>query len=146
MILVAVFILVSCSEKENMVNEEKSADLDEAEQAGWTELDWDEGEVQQVIHEMSHQKVKAPEKWGAIKITQERIDLLLKYVKKQDFEHQDVYVDILERWSEGDFSQADLDHNAIWELQGGTIGKATGLLSKEEEAVFIEKYFGKDDL
>lgn len=150
LVLVAVLLLSACSKKEGMVNKEKSEDLDEAVaqsgKDGWAELDWDEAEVQQVIHEMSHQKVKAGTKWGAIKITEERIELLLAYVKKQDFKQKDTYIDILERWIKGDFSQAHKDHNAIWELQGGTVGKATGLLSKEEEAVFIEKTFGKDEL
>lgn len=146
----AALVLSACHKIGNMVNEEKSQELDEAaqqsEQDGWVGIDWDEAEVQQVIHEMSHQKIKASEKWGAIKITQDRIEVLLNYVQEQDFEHKELYVDILGRWREGDFSRAHKDHNAIWELQGGTVGKATGLLSKEEEAAFIEKHFGKDEL
>ncbi|WP_408640759.1 DUF6241 domain-containing protein [Salipaludibacillus keqinensis] len=48
---------------------------------------------------------------------------------------------MLERWEEGDFSQADDDHNAIWRLQGGTKGYAEGLLTEEEEKQYIENTF-----
>ncbi|WP_268872885.1 DUF6241 domain-containing protein [Neobacillus fumarioli] len=51
------------------------------------------------------------------------------------------YKDILERWAAGDFSQIDKDHNTIWDLQGGTIGKATGMATPKEEMAFIEKNF-----
>ncbi|WP_411675014.1 DUF6241 domain-containing protein [Cytobacillus kochii] len=48
---------------------------------------------------------------------------------------------MLDKWSKGDFSNVDNDHNYFWSLQNGTIGKATGILSPEEEEAFIEKYF-----
>jgi hypothetical protein len=47
-------------------------------------------------------------------------------------------LDILNRWAEGDFSRADKDHNAIWNVQGGTIGEATGVMSPEEEQQYLE--------
>ncbi len=52
--------------------------------------------------------------------------------------NEDVYRDILERWADGDFSRVDQDHNAIWNMQNGTIGKATGILNAEEEKVYKE--------
>ena len=98
----------------------------------------DEKRMQQLIHEMSHQKVKAKPKWGAILITQARVAELIEVTKaNKTWKHSDVYLDILNRWYDGDFSQADKDHNAIWKLQGGTIGKASGLLNPIEEKKFI---------
>ncbi|WP_054751901.1 DUF6241 domain-containing protein [Piscibacillus salipiscarius] len=57
---------------------------------------------------------------------------------KDNLSHYDVYQSILNRWAAGDFTQADDDHNAIWDLKGGTIGYATGVLSDEEEQAYIE--------
>ena len=56
-------------------------------------------------------------------------------------------IKIVTKWENGDFSEADEDHNYIWKLQKGTLGKARGLLSKEEELLFIEEWFieGKAD-
>ncbi|WP_326977095.1 DUF6241 domain-containing protein [Bhargavaea cecembensis] len=48
---------------------------------------------------------------------------------------------IIAKWERGDFSEADKDHNYIWDLQDGTLGKARGLLGKEEELKFIGEWF-----
>ncbi|WP_338776461.1 DUF6241 domain-containing protein [Metabacillus sp. FJAT-52054] len=104
--------------------------------------EWDDAAFQQVLHYMSHQKIAAHnnEKWGAIKITENRIGTLADLLDKHytELEHADVYKDILSRWESGDFSHAVLDHNSIWTIQGGTIGKATRLLSSEEEEKYIK--------
>ena len=34
----------------------------------------------------------------------------------------------------------DKDHNEIWYMQGGTIGKTTGLLNKNAEAEYLESF------
>ncbi|MGP4075418.1 DUF6241 domain-containing protein [Halobacillus sp. K22] len=90
------------------------------------------------IHGMSHQKVKASKKWGFYEIHPERISWLLKGLEQADVEHKQVYKNILVKWEEGNFSTIDEDHNAIWNLQNGTIGKATGILSPTEEKDYIE--------
>ncbi|MDG5789853.1 DUF6241 domain-containing protein [Evansella sp. AB-P1] len=100
-----------------------------------------EGAVQNAIHHMSHQKVFAKEKWGHIQITDERINRLLEVIDYNSYSHEELYRQILERWAIGDFSQAVEDHNSIWRLQNGTIGKATRLLTEEEEKEYIMKHF-----
>ncbi|MEQ2468014.1 DUF6241 domain-containing protein [Niallia sp. CLA-SR-H024] len=90
---------------------------------------------------MTHQKVRADEKWGAVQMTAERIDMLYNIVKYSTYENKDTLLGILSKWKAGDFRTADEDHNALWRLQDGTIGKATGILSEEEEQEFIEKTF-----
>lgn len=104
--------------------------------------DLKEFEVQSAIHHMSHQKVEAEKKWGAILITEERVKRLYDVVvaNQMEYKYANTYIKILERWLEGDFSQAVSDHNTIWEIQDGNVGKATGLLSMKEEEKFIEKY------
>ena len=95
-------------------------------------------DYQEYIHGMSHQKVQAEQKWGFYHINSERIDWLLDGLNNTELSHSNVYRQILEKWANGDFQTADNDHNAIWELQGGTIGRATGVLSSEEEKKYIE--------
>jgi hypothetical protein len=106
-------------------------------------MDMTEDEVMDAIHKMSHQKVEASKKWGAIPLTPGRVNQLLKVVQKNSnhYTNSSVYIEILERWSKGDFSTVDKDHNKIWNLQGGTIGKAVGILSVEEEKAYIEENF-----
>ncbi|TDL80958.1 DUF6241 domain-containing protein [Peribacillus frigoritolerans] len=99
--------------------------------------------VQDAIHGMSHQKIRAKDKWGFIPLTAERVERLTAVVESNInvYKHANVYYDILSRWSKNDFSMVDEDHNAIWEMQNGNIGKATGILSVEQEREFIEKHF-----
>jgi Family of unknown function (DUF6241) len=104
-----------------------------------------EEQVQNVLHKMSHQKVRAEKKWGFIPLTRERVDRLIEVVKVNQFEHSDVYLDILNDWKDSNFSSVDVDHNAIWVLQNGNVGKATGILSIEEEIQFIEQHYSIKD-
>jgi hypothetical protein len=87
---------------------------------------------------MSHQKVEADKKWSFYQLTDERILYLLGELDKGDYKHEQVYREILTKWYEGDFSEADYDHNEIWNLQGGTVGEAEGLLSEGKENKYIE--------
>lgn len=101
-----------------------------------------EHKVNEAIHNMSHQKVEAKVKWGHTQITQAKVDRLLEVCKMNDYKFNELYIPLLERWSKGDFSNAIEDHNAVWEMQGGddstNSGRATRLLSAEEEQAYIE--------
>lgn len=98
-------------------------------------------DVQNAIHSMSHSKVYATEKWRYLEPTQARIDRLVDVVKrdKNIFDLSDLYRSILKKWQVGDFSNAVSDHNSIWDLQGGTVGEATRLLTEEVEAEYRKK-------
>lgn len=50
-------------------------------------------------------------------------------------------LDILEPWTTRDFSNAVSAHNRIWAYQKGNIGKATRLLTPQEELEYIEDEF-----
>jgi len=101
-----------------------------------------EHKVNEAIHNMSHQKVEAKVKWGHTQITQAKVDRLLEVSKESNYKFKELYIEILERWSKGDFSHAVEDHNAIWEMQGGdestNSGKAIRLLTPTEEQAYIE--------
>ncbi|MEY2196187.1 DUF6241 domain-containing protein [Neobacillus sp. BF23-41] len=73
------------------------------------------------------------------------MDQLLDAVKRDQngLDHSDLYIGILEKWQVGDFSKAVSDHNKIWELQGGSVGEATRLLTKEEEAEYRKERFNE---
>lgn len=107
------------------------------------DVDIPEEELQQMIHEMTHQKVIADSKWGSVQLTQERVYALLDLIDADPnrFEHYDVYRPILIKWSNSDFSSVDQDHNRIWQLQGGTIGYAQGIMTPEQEEAYVKKNF-----
>ncbi|GGM27094.1 hypothetical protein GCM10011351_11080 [Paraliobacillus quinghaiensis] len=100
-----------------------------------------EKQVNLAIHHMSHQKVKAHEKRGVSQLTKEKVEVLYNIVSNGDYDHKNLYLDILKRWSEGNFEYAHRDHNAVWNLLGGDVGVATGTASPEEEELYIKKNF-----
>ncbi|WP_110114642.1 DUF6241 domain-containing protein [Bacillus sp. CGMCC 1.16541] len=106
-------------------------------------MEMTEEQIQNTIHAMSHQKVKAKDKWGFIPLTDERINRLLDIVKENEetYKDSDIYIAILTRWKAHDFSRIDKDHNSIWKIQKGNIGKAKGILSLDEEKAFIREHF-----
>ena len=93
------------------------------------------------LHKMTHQKVAAGEKWGAVEMTDENIQKALDAVKTMNHVESDEIIEMVERWQQGDFSRIDDDHNFIWKLQGGSIGKAYGIMTEEQEKEFIQKNF-----
>lgn len=104
--------------------------------------------VEEVIQQMAHQKIIADEKEGSIMITPERIEILLQMVEenKDEYEHHEIYLDILKRWNEGDFSSVDYDHNVLMYIQRSKYvsGVAKGIASKEQEINYIFRVFAKE--
>ncbi len=103
--------------------------------------------VEEVLQQMSHQKIIADEKESSIMITPERIDTLLQMVEenKDNYEYSEQYLDVLNRWKLGDFSSVDQDHNDLWFLQGSKQGGiAYGIATKEQEIDYIFRVFAKE--
>ncbi|OCA87454.1 DUF6241 domain-containing protein [Pseudobacillus wudalianchiensis] len=98
-------------------------------------------EIVSIMHKMTHQKVIARDKWGAIEMTPENIDKVYEVIKPSKFKDKEDLLLITEKWKQGDFSEVDKDHNFFWKLQNGNIGKAFGVVSEEEEKQFIENNF-----
>ncbi|WP_050632333.1 DUF6241 domain-containing protein [Bacillus andreraoultii] len=99
----------------------------------------DELDFMQTIHEMTHQKVEADQKWGLTPITEQQIDKMLRTLDREDYANEEFYREALTAWKNGDFSNAVEVHNTIWEWQDGTLGKATGLLTPEEEEEYLKE-------
>ncbi|NYE03570.1 hypothetical protein F4694_000289 [Bacillus niacini] len=101
-------------------------------------------ELIQEVHNMTHQKVEADKKWGASEITADKVQTLFNVIKNKDFQNgstKDMLLAILEPWIRKDFSNAVSAHNRIWSSQNGNIGKATRLLTPQEELEYIENQF-----
>jgi hypothetical protein len=98
-------------------------------------------EVIEVLHEMTHQKVKAEEKWGNVPMHPKTIDRVYQIINNSNFERKEHLLDIVEKWRMGDFSSADIDHNYFWTIEHGTVGKANGLFTIEEEIQYIKEHF-----
>ncbi|WP_394172332.1 DUF6241 domain-containing protein [Guptibacillus hwajinpoensis] len=97
------------------------------------------------IHGMTHQKVFADEKWTLVELTDKRIVEMLEVLERikgqGTYEHYDFYYETLTQWKKGNFENAVDVHNQIWRWNGGTKGKATRLLTDEEEQEFIEMHY-----
>ncbi len=105
-----------------------------------------ESEIIQLMHNMTHQKVKADKKWGATPMIPDTINQIYEVISNSDFSRKEDLLAIAERWKNGDFSRVDDDHNYFWNYQNGTVGKARGILSEEEERKYIIKKFGEEYL
>jgi hypothetical protein len=95
---------------------------------------WSDDMVQKLIHWMSHDKVIADQKRGDVDMTTLNIQTMSQIIdeNKDNLENYDVYRYIMDKWIAGDFSTADDDHNVIWEMQGGEVGQATGVMDYTE--------------
>ena len=104
-----------------------------------------ENRFMNILHGMTHQKVYADDKWTLVEMTDERIEemlVTLDQVKDQGtYEHYDLYYTALTEWKNGDFENAVDVHNQIWSMNSGTVGRATRLLSTEEESAFVEEHY-----
>ncbi|MDQ0199118.1 DUF6241 domain-containing protein [Neobacillus ginsengisoli] len=103
-----------------------------------------EEQLIQEVHNMTHQLVASERKWGASEIKKDKINKLYNVVRNKEFgnnEAKEMILTILTHWILGDFSHAVEDHNLIWSYQGGTVGKATRLLTPLEEQQYIKKNF-----
>jgi hypothetical protein len=96
------------------------------------------------MHNMTHKKVKAEEKWGAVPMIPDTINKVYDIVVNSQFEQKNDLLAILAKWKDGHFRQIDIDHNYFWNYKDGTIGKAYGVMSKSEEDTFILNNFGAD--
>ncbi|MEI5906974.1 DUF6241 domain-containing protein [Bacillus spongiae] len=140
------------SEEEEINKEEEEKEVEEqTKNIGGEliyELDLDSSstqeEVIEIMHNMTHQKVKAEKKWGAIPMSDNTINQVYEFISTSNFSKKDDLLRITEKWKNGDFSSIVQDHNYFWEYQGGTVGKAYGVMSSQEEATFIENNF-KDE-
>ena len=125
----------------------KEAEVAESIQAESSEplpYEYSKKGFEQGIHEMTHQKVYAEDKWGAFEMKEENINMLLSVLDETEMENEDSYREILNKWKNGDFSNSVEVHNSIWSSNEGDIGKAERLATPEEEKTYVEDNFRMD--
>ncbi|WP_433958719.1 DUF6241 domain-containing protein [Cytobacillus horneckiae] len=113
-------------------------------QIDWISKNSTQEEIIDVMHQMTHQKVRAEKKEGAIPMSHDTIAQVYQIVVNSDFERKADLLAMLEQWKIGNFSSVDSDHNYFWEYQGGSSGMAYGRLSLAEEEAFIKENFKLD--
>ena len=89
------------------------------------------------IHRMINTKIIAEDGqvWGKEEITPERCDELIAVVTKGNLKDKETLLGFLARWKLGDFSEAASEHNYIWNVLGGTSGKAKPAEALVKEAI-----------
>ncbi|TCI75638.1 hypothetical protein EVJ20_14005 [Exiguobacterium sp. SH0S1] len=104
------------------------------------------------MHLMTHQKISARAKWGAIPMTPENIKLssdYLELLKVKNKVGNDVYEDLrtmLDNWSQGDFSKANDEQDQLLDFLQANRGFSNGLATQNEEELFILNNFGPEYL
>jgi Family of unknown function (DUF6241) len=91
-------------------------------------------EILDAMHSMANTLI-VPEDgqiWGKEPITKEKLTGLISSVTNSTISSKDELLAILNRWNSGDFTSAVDDHNKVWKLLDGTIGKA---ISVNEDGV-----------
>lgn len=100
-----------------------------------------EEQVLEAMNFMTHQKIDANDKWGYILMSEENIETVKATINNSQFNNENILNAIIEKWENNNFSAIDKDHNIILELQNGTIGEATDILTPEQEQKLIDKKF-----
>lgn len=84
------------------------------------------GTVYDVAHKMTNSLIVADYIWGRVPMTRKRVDKLYYVVENSDLTDRQTLLEMIKRWRKGDFSNIVEDHNYLWDMLRGTIGKAYG--------------------
>ncbi|PAL05751.1 DUF6241 domain-containing protein [Peribacillus simplex] len=99
-------------------------------------------DVMKTMHSMTHQKVVSKEKWYNLEMNSENINALYNFIDDSEIiDYKSELLRIVGKWKEGNFDDIVEEHNYLWGEQNGNVGKATGVLTPEEEAQFVKLNF-----
>ena len=102
-----------------------------------------EGDILEILHNMTHQKVRSEEKWGFVQMTEVNLLAVKEVLQENPAFNQNIdMLAIVTDWLNNDFSNIVAEHNSIWKMKDGSVGKAYGILSPSEEAALIKEQFG----
>lgn len=109
-------------------DKEESADKPEEEKLKSPEY-YPEEKVYDIMHRMANTKIIAENDkiWGELPIDSDSLGDIRDLVSEIDYPDRNYLLEVINRWEDGDFSQADEEHNYFWTKLGGTIGKAIGV-------------------
>lgn len=108
------------------------------------------GNLVDAMHLMTHQKILAKEKAGAIPMTHDNLKEVRDYlellrdknkIKSDDYHQLDR---IIERWEQAIFDEIDQEQDMLLEEMYAAIGFSNGLATRAEEELFILNNFGEE--
>ena len=85
-------------------------------------------EVADYMHQLANSLIIAEddEIWGVKPMTKNNIEKAFKMATNApSSEHNKIMLKIISNWQKCDFSNIVEDHNVVWKMLGGTIGKAS---------------------
>lgn len=94
------------------------------------------------LEDMANTIILAEVEWGQEEITPDMVNKLYLEVYFSDYDCKPTLLNILGRWKRGYFDNAVHDHNDIWSLLGGTVGRAHK--ADYYEIIRLEKVFKAD--
>lgn len=102
-----------------------------------------EEDVLEILHNMTHQKVRSEEKWGFVHINEVNLLAVKEVLQENPTFNQTIdMLSIVTDWLNNDFSNIVAEHNSIWKMKNGSVGKAYGILSPSEEEALVKEQFG----
>jgi hypothetical protein len=108
------------------------------------------GNLVEAMHLMTHQKILATEKAGAIPMTHDNLKEVRDYLEllrdKNKIKSED-YLQlgrIIERWEQAIFDEIDKEQDLLLEEMYAVIGFSNGLATRAEEELFIINNFGAE--
>lgn len=108
------------------------------------------GNLVEAMHLMTHQKILATEKAGAIPMTHDNLKEVREYLEllrdKNKIKSED-YLQlgrIIERWEQAIFDEIDKEQDLLLEEMYAVIGFSNGLATRAEEELFILNNFGEE--
>ncbi|WP_214747776.1 DUF6241 domain-containing protein [Exiguobacterium sp. s189] len=108
------------------------------------------GNLVDAMHLMTHQKILATEKAGAIPMTHDNLKEVRDYlellrdknkIKPEDYRQLG---QIIERWEQAIFDEIDKEQDVLLEEMYAVIGFSNGLATRAEEELFILNNFGEE--
>jgi hypothetical protein len=79
------------------------------------------------IHEMANTLILAEDNkiWGTVAVNKDTVVELLNMINtSKAFDEKDTFIAIAKKWKNSDFTNIVADHNLVWKILEGTIGKA----------------------
>ncbi|MCY8235565.1 DUF6241 domain-containing protein [Priestia endophytica] len=104
-----------------------------------------EADIMHIMHLMTHQKVRANKKEGAIRMTPYSLAQVTDLINEVQPPNKKKLLQIVNHWENGNFDNVIEEHNYFWEYEGGKVGKAIGRMTMTEESYFVRKHFYNDD-
>ena len=106
-----------------------------------------EKRYQEILHMMTHQKVRSKLKYGAVEMSKENIEAMMKILTQNEevYENAKLYREILVRWKVSNFDEIVGEHNMLNDLLETNDKQALIKMGKLAEDKFISENFGSVD-